>query len=212
MPKLVITEIMYYPSPCTKLRWNVSDERMMEYIEIHNPTYSTISIGFIDWFNNYNINYTNNPIQTLKSGTWILSPGSYILISGTAPGNILDYYGLSGINYAVTSQQGLGPSYGQLPNDSFTITLQERRIAANFDYVTPVCKVYYNSSMGGQPVFEGSTQRYYSLELKNIGLLGLLYDPSNFASSTKICYTVLGYDGKLYYVYGTPGAKNSVSP
>jgi hypothetical protein len=212
MPKLVITEIMYYPSPCTKLRWNVSDERMMEYIEIHNPTYSTISIGFINWFNNYNINYTDNPIQTLKSGTWILSPGSYILISGSAPGNILDYYGLSGINYAVTSQQGLGPSNGQLPNDSFTITLQEHRIAVNNEVVKPVCKVYYNSSMGGQPVFEGSTQRYYSLELKNIGLLGLLYDPSNFASSTKICYTVLGYDGKLYYVYGTPGAKNSVSP
>ncbi len=209
MPKLVISEIMYYPSPCTIQRWNTSDQRMMEYIEIHNPTYSTISVEYVNWFNNYAVYTSSNPIMSLVSETWTLMPGGYMVVSGTSA-NILDWYGLSGINYAKVSNNGLGPSFGELPNDSYTLTLLENRNIS--DRVIRVCDVYYNSSMGGQPVLDGNTEKYYSLELKNVGLLGLLYDSSNFASSTKLCYSVQGYDGKYYYIYATPGSKNSVSP
>lgn len=218
IPKIIISEVMYYPAPYVKQGWNQPWQPALEFFEIHNPTHSSVSIQYISWNNNYAVFTEGNPISNLVQGTWNLSPGSYAIISGSSA-DITGYYGISyTVNYMKTSQSSLGPNYGELPNTSFTITLLQQ--TPSFSRIYTIDNFYYSYSLGGYPYTSPSLDRYYSIELKNLGLIGLYktYNYSqNVSSSYSLCYTVFvswenNNQGKSYYIYCTPGLKNSVSP
>ncbi len=219
LPKLVITEVMYLPCPYVILGWSNPSQNDREYIEIHNPTYSSVDLT-IDWAQNnfYYVYSTSNPI--FVSTRWILNPGDYAVVSSTTA-DIPMYYGLSGIIYMKTLGQSLAsPTYTNLPDTSFTITLLQR----NRDFDSPngtnsytIDYFYYSTSLGGYPYTSSSLDKYYSIELKNLGLIGLFRRGDNYAknvsSSITICYSVsISWENKRYEVYCTPGSKNSVSP
>lgn len=224
IPKLVITEVMYFPCPYVILGWSNTNQNECEYIEVHNPTYSSIDLT-IDWSNNnaYCVYSTSTSNYIYYSTKWTLAPGDYAVVSSSAA-NIQQYYGLSSnIIYMKTNGQSLAsPTYTNLPDTSFTITLLQRRS----EYNTPnkaytIDYFYYSPSLGGYPYTSYSLDRYYSIEIKNLGLLGLFRRGDNYvqnvSSSTKLCYSVFiswenNNQGKRYEVYCTPGTKNSVSP
>jgi len=224
LPKLVITEVMYLPCPYVILGWSNSNQNEREYIEIHNPTYSSIDLT-IDWSkNNFYSVYTNsNPIY--YSTKWILNPGEYAVVSSSAA-NIKSYYGLSeSIIYMKTNSPSLAsPTYTNLPDTSFTITLLQRNQSFNPPNGTNSYTIdyfYYSPSLGGFPYTSTYLNRYYSIEIKNLGLLGLFRREDNYvrnvASSISLCYTVFiqwenNNQGKRYEVYCSPGSKNSISP
>ena len=205
IPRLIISEIMYYPPVWDKNGTN-RGERNMEFIELYNPTNQTINIQ------NWSIN--NNRFNTLVSGTWNIPPNGYVIIGGS--GSTLNTsYNLPGTyTYIRTLNSGLGGGTALLPNTSGSVVLRD----SNNNIID---QVNYSYTWGGNRVYDAQPPNFYyyhySLEKRNI--LGISQDPNNWGSSTNLNYYyrrqrriggIIYY--YHYYSYCTPGFKNSIMP
>jgi type II secretory pathway pseudopilin PulG len=205
IPRLIISEIMYYPPAWDKNGTN-RGERNMEFVELYNPTNQTINIQ------NWSIN--NNRFNTLVSGSWNIPPNSYVIIGGS--GSTLNTsYNLPGTyTYIRTLNSGLGGGTALLPNTSGSVVLRD----SNNNIID---QVNYSYTWGGYMIYSENPPNYYyyhySLERRNI--LGISQDPNNWGSSTNLNYYyrrqrriggIIYY--YHYYSYCTPGFKNSIMP
>jgi type II secretory pathway pseudopilin PulG len=201
LPRLIITEIMYYPPARDKNGTN-RGERNMEFVELYNPTNQTINIQ------NWSIN--NNKFNTLVSGTWNIPPNGYVIIGGS--GSTLNTsYNLPGTyTYIRTLNSGLGGGTLPLPNISGSVVLKDNN--GNI-----IDQVNYSYTWGGNRVYDPQPPYFYyyhySLERKNI--FGISQDPNNWGSSTNLnYYRMIKRIGSIiyYYSYCTPDFKNSIMP
>jgi type II secretory pathway pseudopilin PulG len=205
LPRLIITEIMYYPSTIDKNGANKA-ERDMEFIELYNPTNQTINIQ------NWSIN--DNSFNTLVSGSWNIPPNGYVIIGGS--GSTLNTsYNLPGTyTYIRTSNTGLAGGTTPLPNTSGSVVLKD-------NYGNIIDQVNYSYTWGGNRVFDPQPPNfyYYHYSLEKINIFGISQDPINWDSSTKLNYyyiikriidLIIYY--YHYYSYCTPGSKNSIMP
>ena len=205
IPRLIISEIMYYPPAWDKNGTN-RGERNMEFVELYNPTNQTINIQ------NWSIN--NNRFNTLVSGSWNIPPNGYVIIGGS--GSTLNTsYNLPGnYTYIRTLNSGLGGGTALLPNTSGSVVLRD----SNNNIID---QVNYSYTWGGYMIYTENPPNYYyyhySLERRNI--LGISQDPNNWGSSTNLNYYyrrqrriggIIYY--YHYYSYCTPGFKNSIMP
>jgi type II secretory pathway pseudopilin PulG len=205
LPRLIITEIMYYPPAWDKNGTN-RGERNMEFVELYNPTNQTINIQ------NWSIN--NNKFNTLVSGTWNIPPNGYVIIGGS--GSTLNTsYNLPGTyTYIRTLNSGLGGGTALLPNTSGSVVLKDNN--GNI-----IDQVNYSNTWGGYRIYTANPPNYYyyhySLERRNI--FGISQDPNNWGSSTNLNYyyrrqrrigLIIYY--YHYYSYCTPSSKNSIMP
>ncbi len=203
-PRILITEIMYYPAPYDK-NGNNRGERNMEFIEIYNTSNQSINLQ------NWSIN--NNRFTTLVSGSWNLPPGGYAVIGGSGSTLNTSYNLPSPYTYIRTQSSGLGGGTSLLPNNSGSVILRD---ASN----NIVDQVSYSNTWGGymrsEPLPPNHYYYHYSLERKNI--FGLSQDPSNWGSSVIQNYYFIRQTrvGNItyyhYYSRCTPGSKNSISP
>ncbi|MGC9002006.1 MAG: lamin tail domain-containing protein [Dictyoglomus sp.] len=193
VPPVLINEIMYYPAPYDKNRRS-RNERDMEFIEIYNASNQTINIR------NWRIN--GNTLSNLVSGNWNLSPGSYAIIGGSWS-RLNNYYNLpAGTTYIKVNNGGLGVGGIELSDSGATITLSDANNLV-------VDQVSYSYTWGGSPSSSGNYRNYYSLEREKWDASP--NDPSNWGSSSNLNYSVF-INPLTYYVYCTPGGKNSNSP
>jgi type II secretory pathway pseudopilin PulG len=205
LPRLIITEIMYYPPAWDKNGTN-RGERNMEFVELYNPTNQTINIQ------NWSIN--NNRFNTLVSGTWNIPPNGYVIIGGS--GSTLNTsYNLPGTYiYIRTLNSGLGGGTALLPNTSGSVVLRD----SNNNIID---QVNYSYTWGGYLIYTENPPNYYyyhySLERRSI--FGISQDPNNWGSSINLNYYyrrqrriggIIYY--YHYYSYCTPGFKNSIMP
>ena len=199
LPRLIITEIMYYPSTKDKNGAN-KVESNMEFVELYNPTNQTINIQ------NWSIN--NNRFNTLVSGSWNIPPNGYVIIGGSKS-TLNKSYNISG-TYIRTSNTGLAGGTTPLPNTSGSVVLKD-------SYGNIIDQVNYSNTWGGYMIYTANPPNYYyyyySLERKNI--FGISQDPNNWGSSTNLNYSYLlkNIGTNTYYnSYCTPGSKNSIMP
>jgi len=202
LSRLIITEIMYYPSIIDKNGTN-KGERNMEFIELYNPTNQTINIQ------NWSIN--NNRFNTLVSGSWNIPPNGYVIIGGSSS-TLNTSYNLPGIyTYIRTLNSGLGGGIAPLPNTSGSVVLRD----SNNNIID---QVNYSHTWGGDIGYNPQPPNfyYYHYSLQRRNIFGISQDPNNWGSSTNLNYY---YRKKLikvlifhYYSYCTPGSKNSIMP
>jgi prepilin-type N-terminal cleavage/methylation domain-containing protein len=200
-PRILITEIMYYPAPYDKNRF-YRGERNMEFIEIYNTSSESVNIQ------NWSIN--GNRFATLVSGSWNLPPGGYAIIGGSGSTLNTSYNLPPTYTYIRTQTSGLGGGKSTLPNTSGSVILRD---ASN----NIVDQVSYSYTWGGHRVYipDPPNHYYYHYSLEKKDPSGPSQDPNNWGSSNLLNYYVMRIIRRFYhhfYSYCTPGSKNSISP
>jgi len=183
---IVITEIMYDLG-----NMPLGRNKRYEFIEIQNVrTYSVNLEGWKIKINSSVFNFSSSNFG------WTISPNQYIVIGGQNFDPNL---------YSNPKPSSIIISNGDFPFNLYgyytnTITLLD----VNNNIID---MIIYTYGWGGK--FDSSTYSCFSLERKDP--LGATQDMSNWTSS--INFNTSNKEGsKTYYIYATPGGKNSVSP